>query len=276
MDGGPSAIGALLREWRAVQGLSQLDLSLAAGVSSRHLSFVETGRAAPSRAMVLRLAETLDVPLRERNALLTAAGFAAQFRESQLDEMPLAPVRSALGLVLRSHEPFPALVVDAAWNVLMGNGGFDRLLPLLLPDVERRQAPLNVMRLTFDPQGLRPRIVNWQQVAHVLGHRVQRKLRVPRLDPARARLFGELLAYPGVREAMAAGPLPPEAEVVVPVCFELNGMRLSWFSTIATIGIPRDVTLEELHIESMFPADEASESAARTLFEQAARGGDGR
>lgn len=258
-----SEVGALLRVWRGTQGLSQLDLALAAGVSSRHLSFIETGRAAPSRAMVLRLGETLDLPLRERNALLVAAGFAPHFRESSLDHVGLAPVRRALELVLRSHEPYPAFMVDAAWNVLLVNDAYRRLMPLLLPDGAAPPEPLNVVRLTFDPACLRPRIVNWEQVAHVMGHRVHRKLRGPHADPTRARLFEELLSYPGVREAMAAGPLPPEAEVVVPVRFEVGGLRLSWFSTIATIGIPRDVTLEELHIESLFPADDATEQAAR-------------
>ncbi len=263
MATGASAIGVLLREWRAAQGLSQLALALAAGVSSRHLSFIETGRAEPSRAMVLRLAETLDVPLRERNALLTAAGFAAQFRESGLDDVDLAPVRRALGLVLRSHEPYPALVVDGVWNVLLANASFERLLPALLPAEALPRPPYNVMRLTFDPAGLRPFIANWEQVAHVLGQRIKRKLRAPRLEPGRARLLEELLAYPGVREAVASGPLPPEAEVVMPLRIDKDGLRLSWFSTIATIGIPRDVTLEELHIESLFPADDATEAAVR-------------
>jgi transcriptional regulator with XRE-family HTH domain len=263
-----SAIGSLLREWRAALGMSQLDLALAAGVSSRHVSFIETGRAAPSRAMVLRLAETLDVPLRERNTLLTAAGFAPLFRESALDHAALAPVKRALELILRSHEPFPAALVDGAWNVLLANDAQRRLLPLLLPEGSAWSAdarPLNTLRLVLDPAGLRPRISNWEQVAHALAHRLRRKLREPRLAPDRARLFEELLALPGVRAALASGPLPPEAEVLVPLRLEVHGRRLSLFTTIATIGVPLDVTLEELHVETLFPADDETEQALRAL-----------
>jgi transcriptional regulator with XRE-family HTH domain len=264
-SGSAGSVGELLREWRGVHGMSQLDLALAAGVSSRHVSFIETGRSRPSRTMVLRLAETLDLPLRERNALLVAAGFAPLYRRSKLRAADLAPVRRALELVLRSHEPYPAFVLDATWNILLANRTHQRLLSMLLPDGVPVPEPVNVVRLVFDPEMLRPRVGNWELVAHVLGQRVRRQLRVPNLDPEQRRLFELLLSYPGVREAMARVTPPPDAAVVIPLRLELNGRWFSWFSTIATIGTPQDVTLEELRIESMFPADEETRRAALEL-----------
>ena len=257
--------GEMLRVWRAVGGMSQLDLALQAGVSSRHVSFIETGRSTPSRKMVLRLAETLDLPLRERNALLVAAGFAPLYPESRLGDSGLAPVRRALELVLGSHEPYPAFVLDPGWNILLANGSHHRLLRSVLPDGAALPEPVNALRLVLDPDLARPRISNWELVAHVLGHRVRRQLRAPGLDPDRRCLLEELLAYPGVDEAMARVTPPADAAIVIPLQLELDGQRTSWFSTIATIGTPQDVTLQELRIESMFPADDETESAIRLL-----------
>jgi len=260
-----SAVGELLREWRGTQGMSQLDLALEAGVSSRHVSFIETGRSTPSRAMVLRLAATLDLPLRERNALLVAAGFAPVYRESVLQDADLAPVRRALELVLRSHEPYPAFVLDSGWNILLANRAHERVLPMLMPEGAPIPDSVNVVRLVFDPALLRPRVANWELVAHVLGHRVRRQLRSPNLETERKRLFEELLAYPGVGAAMARATAPPDAAILIPLVFEIDGGRLSWFSTIATIGTPQDVTLEELRIESLFPADEETDEAIKRI-----------
>ena len=257
-------VGDLLREWRGIHGMSQLDLALAANVSSRHISFLETGRSRPSRTMVLRLAETLDLPLRERNAMLVAAGFAPLYRESELQHNDLAPVRRALELVLRSHEPFPAFVLDRAWNIVLANRAHHRLLSTLLPAAARSE-PVNVVRLVLDPSFLRPLIGNWELVAHVVGHRIRRQLRTPDVSRDAKRQFEELLSLPGVREAMDRVQAPPDAAVVVPLQLELGGRRLSWFSTIATIGTPQDVTLDELRIESLFPADDETERAAREL-----------
>jgi transcriptional regulator with XRE-family HTH domain len=270
MNARTSPVGDLLREWRAIQGMSQLDLALAAEVSSRHVSFIETGRSEPSRNMVLRLAETLEVPLRERNAMLTAAGFAPLYRESRLQDTDVRPVRRALELVLRSHDPFPAFVLDPSWNILRSNRSYELLLSMSLPERGGTSVPENVIRLCFDPDLLRPRIVNWELAAHVLGHRLPRQLRRPSIDPERKRLFEELLAYAGVEEAMAGVESPPDAAVVIPLQLELHGRRLSWFSTIATIGTPQDITLEELCIESMFPADDETDAAVRELMRGAA------
>ena len=248
-------MGQLMREWRALRGLSQLDLALVAEVSSRHVSFLETGRSRPSREMVLRLAQALELPLRERNRLLTAAGFAALYGESSLGDDEFAPVRRALETVLQSHEPYPAFVVDRTWTVLLANTAHCSLLSRLLPRFDPDE-PVNVMQLVLDPELLRPRIANWTEVAHVLGHRIRRQLRLPEPNAdARVRLES-FLAQPGVRDAMTKVRSSPESEIVLPLVLELDGQALSWFSTIATIGTPRDVTVEELSIESLFPADE--------------------
>lgn len=260
-----SAFGDLLRQWRQAQGVSQLDLSLSAGVSSRHISFIETGRAQPSRTMVLRLGETLDLSLRHRNALLQAAGFVPGYPERALGTPDLAVVRRALELVLKSHEPFPAFVLDRGWNILLENSASDRLRPLLLPEDVHLDEPVNVMRLVLDPALLRPRIRNWPLVAHVLGHRLKRQLRSPLVEENLRRNLEEVLGFPGVAEAMSEIQPSPDFSVVIPLELEAEGVRLSWFSTIATLGTPQDVTLDELQIESLFPADDATEAFAREL-----------
>ncbi len=246
--------GELLREWRAARGFSQLDLGLAAGVSTRHLSFVETGRSRPSREMVLRLAEVLEVPLRECNAMLAAAGYAPVFRETALDAAEQAPVREALEAILASHA-YPAFVLDRAWNVRLANRAHERMLALLLPVDADPGEPVNAMRLVLDPTLLRERISNWEDVAHVLGHRIRRQLRIPEPDAGVRGLLESFLEYPGVRAAMETVHSAPASDIVLPLVLELDGERLSWFSMIATIGTPRDVTLQELSIESLFPAD---------------------
>lgn len=262
-----TAFGELLRAWRAAQRMSQLELSLAAGVSSRHISFIETGRSRPSREMVLRLAETLTLSLRDRNRLLVAAGFVPAYRESGWESVDIEPVRRGLELVLASHEPFPAFVLDRGWNILLANRSHHRMLARLRASQEALPEPVNVMRLVLDPSVLRPLVVNWAVAAHALGHRLRRQLRSPYLEPALRRHLEELLALPGVREAMADVPVSPNAEMVLPLCITLDGRTLSWFSTIATIGAPQDVTLDEIFIESLFPADEDTDRAARRLAE---------
>ena len=260
-----SAFGEKLRQWRDSLGLSQLELSEAAGVSSRHISFIETGRSRPSRSMVMRLAETLGVPLRERNALLVTAGFAPLYPERPLDEHDLAPVRGALELVLRSHEPCPAFVLDAGWNILVANAAHHRMLRQLLPEDTPLPEPVNVIRLVLDPALLRPRIGNWPAVAHVLAHRLRRQLRSPGLSADKQRHLEELLSFPGVEEALEGTAPSPEASVVIPLELVVGGRTLSFFSTIATLGTPLDVTLDELMVESLFPADEATAAVVRKM-----------
>lgn len=264
-----SPVGEVLREWRGVRGLSQLDLALEAEVSSRHLSFIETGRSRPSRRMLLKLAEVLDLPLRERNALLLAAGYAPLYPEKDFDHSSLEPIRGALELVLANHEPYPAFVLDRRWDILLANRPHRRLLPLLLPPGADPGEPVNAFRLVLDPELLRPHIRDWELVAHVLGHRVRRRLRRPHLEPELGDHYEGLLAYPGVREAMADVQPPTDAGVILPLTFEveIEGLRrrLSWFSTLASLGTPLDVTAEELLIESLFPADEATRTVVEAL-----------
>jgi transcriptional regulator with XRE-family HTH domain len=261
------SVGRILRQSRAARGMSQLDLALTTGVSSRHISFIETGRANPSRSMVLRLAESLAITLRDRNAPLIATGFAPLYGESDLGSVDLAPIRKALELVLQSHEPFPAFVLDRAWNILLANRAHSLLLPLLLPERVSLPDPVNVVRLVFDPQLIRPRVANWDLVAHVLGHRVARQLRAPQMTPEFEQHCEQLLSYPGVREAMADVRAQESTAIVIPLELSFGEVQLSWFSMFATIGTPQDVTIEELCIESMFPADEQTERLARRLVE---------
>jgi transcriptional regulator with XRE-family HTH domain len=252
-------VGERLREWRQHRRLSQLDLALQADVSTRHLSFVETGRASPSREMVLRLAEHLDVPLRERNELLLSAGYAPAYAETPVDAPPMGAIRAALRQVLTGHEPYPALVVDRQWNLVDANraiGLFTRDLP---PDL--LEPPINVLRVSLHPRGLAPRIVNlgeWR--AHLLD-RLRRQVALT-ADPELTGLYEELRAYPGEQPASV---LPEHSAVVVPLRVRVDGGELAFFSIVARIGTPVDITVSELVIESFFPADEHTASVLRTL-----------
>ncbi len=257
--------GALLRDWRQRRRLSQLDLAGDANVSTRHLSCVETGRALPSREMVLRLAERLGVPLRERNRLLTAAGYAPMFSEHRLGDPALASARQALEAVLRGHEPFPALLVDRHWNLVAAN----RMVPLLLEGLpaQRLRPPLNVLRLSLHPQGLAPRIVNLAQWRHHLLERLTQQVESSG-DAALAALAEELNGYPAP-ESGHDGPLrSPAPAVAVPLQLRSAEGVLCLISTITVFGTPVDITLSELALETFFPADE---DTARALHRLAAR-----
>jgi len=260
---GGAPLGALLRQWRRTRRMSQLDLALAAEVSSRHLSFVETGRSQPSRGMILRLSEALEIPLRDRNALFTAAGYAPLYRERPLGAPDMAAVRQALERILDQQEPYPAVVQDGAWTMLMLNRAAERLVAALLGAVPPPEAgPANALRLLFDPGGLRPFIDNWDEVARALVRREQRELaHTP--NAAAAETLDEVLAYPGVPAAWAApdaGAAPPPLLTVV---LRKDALRLAWFTTLTSFGTPQDVTLQGLRIESFFPADDATERWAR-------------
>ncbi|MDM0077765.1 helix-turn-helix transcriptional regulator [Variovorax sp. J2P1-59] len=257
--------GTHLRHWRQHRRLSQLDLANEAQVSTRHLSYVETGRAEPSREMVLRLAERLEVPLRERNALLVAAGYAPMYRQRSLDDPALASARRAVELVLKGHEPFPALAVDRHWNLVAHNA----LVPLLMAGAapELVKPPINVLRLSLHPDGLAPRIANLPQWRGHLLERLQQQIAATG-DAALVALHDELAAYPAPsvsHDAPAAGG--ELANVVVP--FQLvtpNGV-LSFISTTTIFGTPVDVTLQELAVESFFPADAQTAKALAALAE---------
>ena len=252
-----SPVGELLRQWRERRRISQLDLSIEADISSRHLSFVETGRSQPSRDMVLRLADTLDVPLRERNHLLLAAGYAPVYGEAALDAPQMAAVRQAIRLVLKAHEPFPAVVVDRGWNLVDANATIDLLTAGVAPQL--LEPPVNVLRLALSPDGLAPRIVNlaeWR--AHLLA-RLRREIAVS-ADERLIELLDELRQYPGDKPDVEP---PGSGDVVVPLRIRTDLGELRFLSTVATFGTPLDVTVAELSIESFFPANPETADALR-------------
>ena len=247
--------------------MSQLDLALAVGSSARHVSFIETGRAQPSRDMVARLAEALDVPLRERNALFAAAGFAPLYRDSGLGAEALAGARRALDFMLAKQEPYPALVMNRLWDIVMANEAATRSLTLLgaMPADAR---PPNALRMIFHPDGLRPCIVDWEEVARRTLARAHREALAAPGDPAVTALIEEMLSYPGVPRDWRKPGLAPELPVV-PVTLARGSLRMAWFTTITTFGTAQDVGLHELRIESFFPADEATERTAHRLADEA-------
>jgi len=261
----PSPVGRVLRDWRGLRSMSQLDLALAAEVSSRHLSFVETGRAQPSRELLRRLGEALEIPLRAHNELATAAGFAAPFRETPLAHAELARARQALDLILDKREPYPAIVLDRHWNMMMGNDAAARLFALILPQAFDN-GPLNIMRLMFDPEGARPYVVDWPTVARAMISRARREAATLGPDTESEALIEEMLSYPDVPRDWAT---PGEADLApfLTVTLEKDGLRLSWFSTMTTFGTAQDITLQELYIESFFPADDDTATLAKHLAE---------
>jgi transcriptional regulator with XRE-family HTH domain len=255
------SFGAALREWRKIRGMSQLDLALSAQSSARHLSFLENDRARPSRSMVLRLAEALDVPLRELNALLASAGFAAMFRETPIEAAGMREVRRALSLMLDKQEPYPALVIDRGWRVIMINSACARLMSLL--DLEAGGQPLNLLRLMMHPAGLRSAIEDWEAGARMLLLQVRREVAAGN-DALLASLLEEVLDYPDVAALEDRAP-DARAMPVLPLTLSRDGLRLSWFTTIATFGTPQDVTMQELRVEMFYPADESTDRFARDL-----------
>jgi transcriptional regulator with XRE-family HTH domain len=253
-------VGPLLKDWRRRRRLSQLELAVEAEVSTRHLSFVETGRSKPSRELLLHLAEHLDVPLRDRNGLLLAAGYAPDYRETPLDDATMAPVRDALDKVLAGHEPFPAVIVDRRWTLVSANAPAlailaDGVAPHLL------EPPVNTMRVSLHPDGLAPRIENLAEYGQHLVTLVQRTASLTG-DPALDALEAELRAYPGI-DGDDAPEVEPATAMFVPLQLRTERGVLSLFSTIATFGTALDITLAELAIESFFPADRATADALR-------------
>ena len=250
--------GDLIREWRQRRRLSQLDLAIAANVSSRHLSFVETGRSRPTSEMILHLAEHLDVPLRDRNELLLAGGFAPAYPERGLAEPELQAVRNALKRVLGGHEPYPAAVVNRWWELVEANAGIGLFTSGVTPEL--LEPPVNVLRLSLHPDGMAPRIANlpeWR--AHLLA-RLHRQAEATG-DPRLFSLYSELEAYPGGQGDQAQPPLP--TDVVVPLRYRTAQAELSFLSITAVIGTPMDVTVSELAIESFYPADDQTAAALR-------------
>ncbi|MEV6168469.1 helix-turn-helix transcriptional regulator [Streptomyces sp. NPDC051954] len=259
-------VGPLLRAWRERRRVSQLELALRADSSARHISFVETGRSRPSEEMVLRLAEHLDVPVRERNALLLAAGYAPRYRETPLADPALDTLREGIERLIQGYEPYPAFVVDATYDVVAANRGILTLLEglpesLLVP-------PLNAMRLTLHPEGLAPRIRNLREWRGHLLAQMERQIALQRSQPLR-ELYAEVAAYPVPEEAEAepadepSEPVPPFA---LPMRIEHDGRVLSFISSISTFNTPMDVTVAELAIETLLPADPATVKYLQSLL----------
>ena len=257
-------VGPLLREWRKRRRRSQLELALDAGISARHLSFVETGRSKPSPEMVLLLAEELEVPFRERNRLLLAAGHAPAFPERSLDDPELEPVRKALDLILRGHEPYPAVVVDRGWNFVAANPAMAAVAGMIDPAL--LEPPVNVMRAGLHPRGMAARILNLGEVRAYFVGRLRHQVAITG-DPDLAALYDEVSGYPApeyehdpASEAAAGHILTPQIRVLGP-----GDRELSFFATVATFGTAVEVTTSELSIELTFPADAATDEALRNL-----------
>jgi transcriptional regulator with XRE-family HTH domain len=270
----PGGVGPLLRRWRESRHLSQLELALEAQVSARHISFLETGRAEPSREMLLTLSNVLDVPLRERNFLLLAAGYAPVYGETSLDDPRMTQVRAAVELILRSNEPRSAIAHDRHWNVVMANSAFVRFLTVtlgkepagLLPLRVSMPPRLNVLRLLFDPNGVRKIIVNWEAIARSLLNEAYRRLAWARDDTLK-ELIAEILSYPGVPARWREPELEAPHELILPMQLKLEGKIARMFSTVTTVATPHDVTLQELHVEVFYPADAETEAVLQ-MYEE--------
>jgi transcriptional regulator with XRE-family HTH domain len=259
------AFGDRLRAWRLRRRMSQLQLSNEAGVSARHLSFLETGRSRPSREIVLHLAEHLDVPLRERNTLLVAAGYAPTYRETALEEAPMAPVRDAIDDLLRGHEPYPAVLVNRHWDVVSANRAVQVLLAGIAPAL--LEPPINVMRVSLHPDGLAPHVVNFDEYRAHLLTRLARQVHLTGDDDLRA-LYDEVRGY-SVDDAHDLSGAEP-IDVVLPMHLRTQFGELRMFSMVATFGTAVDITLDELAIESFFPADPATAAILRSVVPSSA------
>jgi transcriptional regulator with XRE-family HTH domain len=253
----PATVGDLLRYWRGLRGLSQLDLALEGGASQRHLSFVESGRSVPSRSMLTMLSEALNIPLRERNALLLAAGYAPLYTETSLDDATMKVVTNAIDQMLANHEPHPALLMDRYWNVVRTNAAAPAFFGSMI-DLAAFPKPRNLLELTFDPVGLRPHIEDWETVAAGLLQRVRREALGLVIDDRLQALLDKLKRYPGAEKLPV---LTSSDSPILPITFRRGAERISYFSLITTIGTPQTVTAQELRLECMFPMN----PSARTI-----------
>jgi transcriptional regulator with XRE-family HTH domain len=258
-----SPYGGLLRHWRTARGLSQLALATEAGISTRHLSFLETGRAQPSRPMVELLAGMLDVPLDERNALLLAAGYAPAYERRPLGAPDLQPLQRALDFILKQQEPYPAIVVDGSWNIVKRNIAAQRIFGLFISDPPEGRIA-NTMRTMFHPRGLRQYVVNWEDLAVRMLYKVHRDAATG-LNEDAVRLRQELMSYPGVPPLWKVVDVDRPAPALMTMRLKKGEWSLAFFSTISTLGVPCDVALQDLKVECFFPADCVTDDVARQL-----------
>jgi transcriptional regulator with XRE-family HTH domain len=272
-----SELGVLLRHWRDIRGRSQFELSLDTGVSQRHISFIESGRSVPGRQTLLDIAQALDIPLRERNAVLLAAGYAPIYSEGAWNAAEMQTITSAIARILRQHEPFPALVMDRYWNVLMANDAAPRFFNGFI-DMAARQGPRNMLHLIFDPHGMRPFVADWESVAKSLIQRVYRESVGRVIDEKTGELLAALLAYPDVKaewkSPKVVGAMPVTSSMpVIPLSFVKDDTVLNYFSMVTNVGTPQTVAAQELRIECMFPADEVTERHHAAMIGEAAASG---
>ena len=260
--------GPMLRAWRRRRGASQLSLALQSGVSQRHVSFLESGRARPSREMVVQLSTALDVPLRQRNEMLLAAGFAPAYRESNLAAPELAPMRRAIDFMLKQQEPYPAVVIDRLWNLLQANEAANAFTIFLFDGMPPAPPPgkgPNLLRWILDPGALRPKISNWEEVARYLVSTTYAEILAAGGEPRALGFIEEIMAYPDVPASFRKLRFEERPAPVLTVDYLVGGKALSVFTTIATLGTPQDVTLQEVRVESFFPADDRSDALFRSL-----------
>lgn len=260
---------SMCREWRRYRQLSQLDLALAADVSQRHVSWLETGRSQPSREMVIRLSDAMNIPFRERNRLLKSAGFTASYNESSLDDPIMAPIMNALNHILHNHEPLPAVVVDRFWNVKKRNQAANMLLALgdtesLLPEITNDQGEINLAQLTLHPQGLRRFITNWEEAAPSFIQRLKEEASSScdkQIQTQFARIIemaGDIPTIPADQDQSSQSP--EQLLPILPLNLDIDGLQLSFFSVISTFGTPQDITTDEVRIEAFYPADDATQA----------------
>ena len=264
----PDTFGPMLRAWRRRRGASQLSLALQSGVSQRHVSFLESGRARPSREMVVQLSTALDVPLRQRNEMLLAAGFAPAYRESNLASPELAPVRRAIDFMLRQQEPDPAVVIDRLWNLLQANEAANAFTLFLFEGMPPAPPPgkgPNLLRWILDPSALRSKISNWEEVARYLVSTTYAEILAAGGEPRALAFIEDIMAYPDVPTSFRKLRFEERPAPMLTVDYLVGGKALSVFTTIATLGTPQDITLQEVRVESFFPADDRSDALFRSL-----------
>jgi transcriptional regulator with XRE-family HTH domain len=267
-----NSFGTILRHWRERRRLSQLELGLEATVSARHISFIETGRSKPSREMVISLANVLDLSLRDCNEMLLSAGFAPIYRETSLNDPQMSQVRQALELILKRQEPFGAIVFDLHWNLIMANEAYLAIANLML-DEKIKMTPyeissppqINLLKMLFDNNGWRPFIINWEDVAKIMLRRFYRQALWGR-DLVSKELLENALKYPSIPENWRENDSEFTQELVIPLVLQFGDYKLSFFSTIASLGSPQDITLQELHIEAFHPADKETEAILLSLM----------
>jgi len=250
--------GELIRQWRKSRGLSQLELGLAASVSSKHVSFLETGRAQPSREMVILLSHTLDIPLSERNVLLSLAGFSEAYSRMHIEQPEMKPVYDALTIIMDNHAPYPALVLDWDWNIVMTNEPYQKLTQLIINAQAFFPKTKNVLELLFDPNGYRPFVENWEEVAFLLIQRIQRERMIH--QDRRSDLLERLMKYPDIPKKWNMHQYDTHTEPMIHMVLAMGDLRLKLFSTLASFGTAIDVTMQELIIEQYFPVDDTTRS----------------